>query len=196
MAYKKASKRKNKTKKQQGSNNGRILLIGAVVGLSVIGLFYLLFLDLRGPLPIQDILTFSQQSRGHSETQVYSGTLPPVGGLHSEVWQNCGAYDEPIDAANAAHSLEHGAVWIAYQPDLAAGDVADLQEMIRGESHMLLSPYPNLESEVVLTGWGVQLELDSVDNGRIFDFISRYQRGSNAPEPGAACSDGVGTPIE
>lgn len=194
---KKTAKRKTQTQKQPDSKSkSQPLLIGAAIVLGIFGLGYLLFLSLRGPLPIQDVVTFFQQPRGHDEAQTYTGTLPPAGGLHSQVWQNCGAYDEPIDAANAAHSLEHGAVWIAYQPDLPGDDVADLREMVRGETHMLLSPYPNLESLVVLTGWGVQLKLDSVDNGRISEFISRYQRGSNAPEPGAVCSDGVGTPLE
>jgi hypothetical protein len=193
---KKVSKRKTQTQNQTESGKSRSLLIGAAIVLGVVGLGYLLFLNLRGPVPLQDVVTFFQQPRGHDEEQTYTGTLPPAGGLHSQVWQNCGAYDEPIDAANAAHSLEHGAVWIAYQPDLPSDDVADLQKMIRGESHMLLSPYPNLESPVVLTGWGVQMELDSVDNGRISEFMDRYQRSRNAPEPGASCTDGVGTPLE
>ena len=182
------------SKKQQKAS--RPYLIWSAIAIGVIGLGYLLFLSLRGPMPIEGIATFLRQPRGHDNEQTYEGTLPPIGGLHSEVWQNCGIYDEPIDAANAVHSLEHGAVWIAYQPDLDDADVATLQDWARGESHMLLSPYPDLQSPVVLTAWEVQLEADSVDDKRIPDFIEQYLQGPTTPERGASCANGVGTPIE
>jgi hypothetical protein len=44
--------------------------------------------------------------------------IPPAGGPHNPSWQNCGFYDELVRDENAVHSLEHGAVWITYQPDL------------------------------------------------------------------------------
>ena len=54
--------------------------------------------------------------------------LPPTGGSHNPRWQNCGIYTDPVDSSLAVHSLEHGAVWLAYQPDLAADKVAELQD--------------------------------------------------------------------
>jgi hypothetical protein len=91
--------------------------------------------------------------------------------------------------------LEHGAVWITYQPGLPEEDVTQLQDLVRGQSHLLLSPYPGLKSPVVLTAWGLQLELTSVQDSRIEEFIDRYQQGPQTPERGASCSDGVGQPI-
>jgi Protein of unknown function (DUF3105) len=44
---------------------------------------------------------------------------PPVGGPHDLVWLNCGIYTAPVRNENAVHSLEHGAVWVTYQPSLA-----------------------------------------------------------------------------
>ncbi len=48
---------------------------------------------------------------------------------------------------------------------------------------------------VVLTAWGIQLEVESVDDDRIAGFIDLYQRGSQTPEPGAPCTGGIGEPV-
>ena len=145
---------------------------------------------------IEGVLNFGAQSRDHDQDVVIQDTaLPPVGGIHHPTVQNCGIYDAPVDSAHALHSMEHGAVWITYRPDLAADEVAQLQEVVGGQSYVLLSPYPNLASDVVMTAWGVQLELDSVDDERVEQFISVYRNGPQTPEPGAPCDGGVGTPI-
>ena len=52
---------------------------------------------------------------------------PPVGGPHNAVWMNAGVYTKPVPTERAVHNLEHGAVWITYDPDLAASKVAKLR---------------------------------------------------------------------
>jgi hypothetical protein len=171
------------------------LVIGAVV-LGVGALAWLLYLSIRDPSALEGLQRFAGLSRGHDEEATYEDTgLPPVGGIHSGIWQNCGIYDQPIETKNAVHSMEHGAVWIAYQPELPTDEVAELQDAARGEPYVLLSPYPGLESPVVLTAWGIQLTVDSAGDGRIADFIERYQLGPQTPELGASCQDGTGTPL-
>lgn len=175
--------------------SGRRWIIGSAIGVGVIGLVVALYFNIRGPLPIQGLEIFPRQERGHVDEDIAFGELPPVGGTHRDVWQNCGIYDVPVEPANAVHSMEHGAIWITYQPDLADDQVLELQDMMRGESFVILSPYPGLRSPVVLTAWQVQLEMDSVDNGRIADFIEQYRVGPYTPERGASCSNGIGEPI-
>lgn len=144
---------------------------------------------------IEGVLNLGAQERGHDQAVVIEQTsLPPVGGVHDPNPQTCGIYDAPVPAKNAIHSMEHGAVWITYHPDLDEGEVAQLQALVRGQSYLLLSPYPDLASNVVLTAWGVQLELDSIDDERMEQFISVYRNGPQTPEPGASCS-GDGTPL-
>ena len=91
--------------------------------------------------------------------------------------------------------MEHGAVWITYQPDLADADVAELASITRSQTFLMLSPYEGQRSPVVLTAWGFQLEVDSADDGRIEDFIERYRLSPTTPELGGACSQGVGVPL-
>ena len=190
---------RSKKKMEQSNSKLRWVVIGGVVIAAIIGLGYLLFQDLRGPAPIEPIeglVEHEHQSRDHVDEEIVAGDLPPVGGSHSPVWQNCGIYDEPVSIENAMHSLEHGAMWLAYQPDLPQGDVESLRDLVRGEDFVIMSPYPGLKSPVVLTAWEVQMELDSVQDDRLEEFVDRYQQGPTTPERGASCQDGVGTPIQ
>ncbi len=142
----KSSKQRRTDSKADGQS-WRTIAIGAAIILGIGALGYLLYLNTQEPQALEGLQRFAGLSRGHDEQVDYSGQeLPPVGGLHSGVWQNCGIYTEPIDAKNAVHSMEHGAVWIAYHPDLPAGDVETLQDTVRGQQYVLLSPYPDLKS--------------------------------------------------
>lgn len=144
--------------------------------------------------PIDGLEEFPNQEAGHVEGPVTYAQTPPVGGPHNAVWQNCGVYTEPVANENAVHSLEHGAIWITYQPDLPADQVAELQRITRQSNYRLLSPYPGLPRPIVASAWGYQLKLDRADDERLMRFILKYEQNPLGPEPGAACSGGTGQP--
>lgn len=98
---------------------------------------------------IPDVKTFSNLERTHVDGKVTYQQTPPVGGPHNQVWLNCGIYNAPVANENAVHSLEHGAVWITYQPKLAAADVQHLVSLVKGHSFVILSPYDGLPTPVV-----------------------------------------------
>lgn len=170
----------------------------AVVVVAVVGLGILLYFSLRPEPPIEGVVVYPRQRTGHDDTlQIAYGELPPVGGLHNNQWQNCGIYTEPVvKPENAVHSLEHGVVWITFQPDLDSEELEKLKELARADDYILLSPYPNQRSPIVMTAWGVQLELTSADDDRVAEFITKYEHGLQAPERLGSCVDGVGTPVE
>ena len=177
------------------SNRRNQIILGMIL-LGVAGLAFILYLNVRPEPQIDGVVQFPRPARGHDDTLVFDGAeLPPAGGQHYNIWQNCGIYQEPIQAGNALHSMEHGAVWITYQPDLPADEVATLEEIGRSQTFLIVSPYPGQRSPVVLTAWGIQLEVDSADDGRIERFIERYRLGSQTPELGGACTQGVGVPL-
>jgi hypothetical protein len=147
------------------------------------------------PDTIPDVVFFANLPRSHTTQPVIYPRIPPVGGAHRPVWQNCGRYDEPIENEYAVHSLEHGAVWITYRPDLPADALAQLRDLLNGQVYTLLSPYPNLPAPVVASAWGAQLQMNSAADPRLPWFITQYRQGSQTPEPGATCSDGVGIPM-
>lgn len=175
----------------------RNILLGGGAFLGLIGLIALLFVNLQGGSDIRGVQHHAGLSRAHDENIVYEpGELPPPGGVHSGIWQNCGIYDEFVDPKHALHSLEHGAVWITYAPDMVSEqDIAVLENITRRQTYLLLSPYPTQRSPVVLTAWSVQLEVDSANDPRVEQFISRYRLGPQTPERGGACTNGVGQPL-
>jgi hypothetical protein len=197
MSNKKNSKISRKERRWQeveGRRRQRLLRIGILVIILVILIGVVIFRTTS--ISVAGVLDFGPQERGHDANALLdSGELPPVGGVHDPIWQNCGIYDQPVDPARAVHSMEHGAVWITYHPEIPEEGVSILQDQVRGQSYLLTSPYPDLKSEVVLTAWGVQLEVDSVNDERIGQFIDQYRLGPQTPEFGAACTDGAGTPI-
>jgi hypothetical protein len=128
---------------------------------------------------------------GHAAGPVgYPGypARPPMGGEHSPLPQTCAVYDEPVPAEHVVHSLEHGAVWITYRPGLDDDDLLVLRRQVEGRAHRLLSPLPGQQAPVVLTSWGVQLELQDADDVRVEAFLRAYTRNPEAPEPGAPCA--------
>lgn len=130
----------------------------------------------------------------HVEEDIYGPDEVPAGGAHAPIWQNCGYYLQPIEAENAVHSLEHGAVWIAYSPDLPAAQVDILRGLSSSSGKVLVSPVTGLDDPVVATAWGYQLRLDNAEDPRLTQFIVEFARSLSAPEPGGACSGGVGLP--
>lgn len=117
---------------------------------------------------------------------------PPVGSTHNNAWQNCmgDVYDAPIANEHAVHSLEHGAVWITYNPSLPAEQVEQLAGKVRNNEFMLMSPVEGLDKPISLQAWGYQLKVDSADDGRIDEFITALRQNASM-EPGAPCSSGI-----
>lgn len=145
---------------------------------------------------IPGLITEPNVSRNHVETTVAYTITPPLGGDHNPRWQNCGIYERQIQSEAAVHSLEHGAVWITYSPDLPADQVEKLRSLVRGHRFALLSPFSGLPSPVVASAWGLQIKADTADDPRIQQFLVKYEQGPQTPEPGASCSGGVGLPVE
>lgn len=148
----------------------------------------------RNQSALTGVTSFDNLDRNHIETPVAYSPIPPVGGDHSATLQNCGVYTNPVGNENAVHSLEHGAVWITYQPALPADQIAILADAAANQTHILVSPYPGLPAPIVASAWGVQLQLDNATDPRLKQFIKTYQRGPQTPELGAPCTGGIGTP--
>jgi len=116
---------------------------------------------------------------------------PPIGGAHDGTWADCGGivYAGAVRTENMVHGLEHGAVWIAYDPDRITGEAVDkLRARVEGQNYTMMSPYPGLDMPISVQSWGRQLKLDSADDPRIDQFIQALRTNPNTyPEVGATC---------
>jgi hypothetical protein len=150
---------------------------------------------------------------GHNHLQgpVTYAVTPPVGGDHNATWMNCGVYTQPVPNERAVHNLEHGAIWITYQPSLAKSQLDQLytlfgkqtQIVSQGQNgaeksrYMDIMPYPGLPSPIVITSWGFQLKVTSATDPRLQQFIDKFRYNSKySPEYGGPCTGGVGTPLK
>ena len=141
--------------------------------------------------PINGVQTFTGLTRNHTLAKVKYAQNPPVGGDHNPNFINCGVYTHAVDVWEAVHSLEHGAVWITYQPNLSPQKIAMLTKQAAIHSYELLTPYPGLPSPIVASAWGKQLKMDNATDPRLRVFLQTYLEGPQTPEPGAACSGGI-----
>lgn len=121
---------------------------------------------------------------------------PPFGGPHDGYWAACNGIVYPIAVRNEnmVHSLEHGTVWIAYNPQQITGDALNkLKLRVAGKPYTIMSPYPGLNKPISLQSWGHQLKVDSADDERIDEFITALRQNPNQvyPEIGASC-DAIG----
>lgn len=159
-----------------------ILLIAGIVGFTI-------WRDVSTRPTLDAVQTF-EVTRDHTTDPVTYEQTPPVGGNHNPTWLNCGVYSSPVPNENAVHSLEHGAVWVTYRPDLPADQVETLVDSLP-DTYMVVSPFEGLDSPVVASAWGKQLKLTGVDDPRLEEFVKEYRQGPQTPEPGASCTGGT-----
>lgn len=143
---------------------------------------------------VEGVQAYRVDSREHTEDDLDYDPAPPVGGDHFPVPGTCGFYEsDPPPDELVVHDLEHGAVWIAYDPGLGDDQLTALRDLVATQAKVTATPYDGLGSPLVVSAWARQLALDSVDDPRLQQFIDTYRNGPEAPEPGEACQ-GVGEP--
>ena len=133
-------------------------------------------------------------SREHTDENVDYPTIPPAGGNHLGIWHTCGIYKVELLDEAAVHSLEHGAVWVTYKPEIAKEEIIKLTTMLSSRSKILLSPHPEQISPIVATAWGRRLEVESSNDLRLEKFVDFFVDGEAAPEAGITCDRGIGRP--
>ncbi|WP_406105599.1 DUF3105 domain-containing protein [Micromonospora globbae] len=193
-------------KVSQGRSLGPIALFVAVGVIAVAIIGYGAWAAFQGSKPweeranaIDGIVNYREKDpelvkgSNHQPGQIKYDILPPVAGPHNQAWQNCmgEVYPAPIANEHAVHSLEHGAIWITYRPDLPADQVSKLADKVRGNEKMLMSPFEGLDKPISLQAWGYQLKVDNADDKRIDEFIKTLRVNASIEGPTALCNQGI-----
>ena len=194
------SKAANKGRQAKAKGNrSRLYIVGGIAALLAISLIVFIATSGSGKVssadqPIEGVKTFTELTSQHVNGPVSYPQTPPAGGDHAQAWLNCAIYSESVPSENAVHSLEHGAVWITYDPALITGEQLNTLREAIPNTYVILSPYQGLPSAIVASAWGVQLQVSQANDPRIAAFIEEYRESKLAPEPGAPCSGGVDGP--
>jgi hypothetical protein len=162
----------------------------AIVLVAIVGFVLVQRQQSAAAIP-EGTLSYTYAGAQHSDGPVQYAENPPVGGVHNPTWQNCGFYAAPVHNENAVHSLEHGAVWITYQPDLPQDQIDILRNLAESQSYILVSPMEGIATPVVASAWNRQIQLESATDPRLDQFIRSFRLSPEAPEPGAACAGGT-----
>ncbi|MFJ6388942.1 DUF3105 domain-containing protein [Streptomyces sp. NPDC091972] len=132
--------------------------------------------------------------RNHVTKTVSYPMEPPVGGDHNQVWMNCNGdvYTKAIGTMNAVHSLEHGAVWVTYTSAAKKADVDALAAKVKKTPYTLMSPDDKQKDPIMLSAWGHQRTVTGASDPNVDKFFEKFVQGEQTPEPGAACTGGLG----
>lgn len=177
-------------KEAKRKDRSRLFTIWGALGLVLLLIVGAVGFAIANRPTLDAVQEYEDLGRDHLVEAVEYDQSPPPGGDHHPAWLNCGVYTEEVPQHHAVHSLEHGAVWLSYQPDLPAAELETLQGLA-DQPYMILSPVADQTAPVVATAWGLQLEAESADDPRLTTFIGEYRQGPQTPEPGAACTGGT-----
>ena len=146
------------------------------------------------PSDISGLATYKYAAgQKHVSTPVDYKQSPPVGGPHDPYWADCTGTVYPVDIRheNAVHALEHGAVWITYNPKkVSPADVATLAKLVSNQPGRLMSPYAGLDSPISIQSWNHQLKVSKASDKRLKQFADFFTTNpSYYPEIGASCEN-------
>lgn len=136
------------------------------------------------PAPLGE--DFSRVVPHESATHITEGekvsyqSNPPTSGSHWPDPLRDGIYNEEKPDEAIVHSLEHGRVWISYQPDIPSEIKEQLRAIVKHEARVILTPRAANETDIALAAWNrldaFDLNLDGLfDENRVKDFIRRYR---------------------
>ncbi len=121
-------------------------------------------------------------------------TNPPTYGPHhpplndddgtSIVPRPTGVYSTAQPDEDLIHNLEHGHVWISYNPSMiGAADLQLLENFVNQggtNAGVILTPRPRNDSAIAVASWAHLLKLDSFDDQMLRDFVNTNR--GHAPE--------------
>jgi hypothetical protein len=148
---------------------------------------------LPAAMAIKGVTYRVEGNHNHVAGTIKYDVSPPIGGNHDQYWANCTGtvYDHQLANENAVHMLEHGAVWVTYNPaTLPSSQLPKLKTYVQGQDRLALTPYAGLKTPISLQAWGYQLFVNNASDPRIAQFIATLKYNTKTtPEPGASCTD-------
>ena len=162
------------------------VVVGTII-IGSIGLFAIGKMS-RPPEPPRPGVEQTDHGREHVNSQKYGGDQPPTSGAHANpvTW---GVYDTEVRDDQTIHNMEHGGVYISYQPSLPKEQIKKLTSLLSEPffdpkfqpKKIVLAPRAANKSPIELSSWRRSEPLTSYDQNKIEDYIVRNL--GKSPEP-------------
>lgn len=130
------------------------------------------------PVETDRSIVFPDIGREHvpEDINVQYNSNPPTSGPHYSEWAAEKFYDKEIPDGHMVHNLEHGDIWISYNPRISA-DIKEQLKKFAGAKVVITARSKN-DSDIAVAAW-IRLDTFNIENGvldktRISDFIKRY----------------------
>jgi hypothetical protein len=142
----------------------------------------------KPPEPPRPGVEQSDHGREHVDSKKYGGDQPPTSGAHANP-VSWGVYDTEVRDDQLIHNMEHGGIYISYQPSLPKEQVKKLKELLSAPfsdpqfqpRKIVLAPRVENKSPIELSSWRRSEALASYDQQKIKDYITRNL--GKSPEP-------------
>ena len=130
----------------------------------------------------------ADHGREHVSSKEYGGDQPPTSGSHANpvAW---GVYDTEVRDDQAVHNMEHGGIYVSYQPDLPQDQIEKLKGLLSAPfsnpefkpTKIVLAPRQANTSPIELSSWRRSESLASYDQKKIEEYVMRNL--GKSPEP-------------
>lgn len=172
--------------KMQQQKASRQKMMKWTIGLLVIaflgyGLYWLIS-KTTTPRPGESIAIQGREHISVGSSHEEYNSNPPTSGSHYAQPTDWGVYQDELKDENVIHSLEHGGIWISYQPSIDEETKEKLEAIGKKYSgSVVVSPRTANDSPIALASWGRLEKLMTFDETRIVEFIKRNK--NKSPEP-------------
>lgn len=140
------------------------------------------------PEPPRPGIEQADHGREHVSSKEYGGDQPPTSGSHANpvAW---GVYDTEVRDDQVIHNMEHGGIYVSYQPDLPQDQIEKLKKLLSEPfsnpefqpKKIVLAPRAANKSPIELSSWRRSEALASYDQKKIEEYITRNL--GKSPEP-------------
>lgn len=142
----------------------------------------------RPPEPPRPGVEQSDHGREHVDSKNYGGDQPPTSGAHANP-VSWGVYDTEVRDDQLIHNMEHGGIYISYQPSLPKDQVDKLTRLLSAPfanpnfqpTKIVLAPRATNKSPIELSSWRRSETLLAYDQQKIEDYVARNL--GKSPEP-------------
>lgn len=150
--------------------------------------FFAVVVIFKSPEAPRPGVSHDDKGGGHVATKVYGEDAPPVSGEHSTTaaW---GIHKEEVADVNVLHNLEHGGIYISYQPDIPEEEIKKIEQLFslpssRGEfnpAKAVVAPRAANKEKIVVSSWNRSEVFQEFDEAAMYEYYVRNI--GKSPEP-------------